>query len=109
MVGFFPISDHVPSQHHPAQEATMVSSDLHAVTARLDMLRDVMIELVAALPADRAERVGAAIGSRLTARLRDMEVDEPADDAMVSDLVPLLAALRRSCGATFDATAPASS
>ena len=37
----------------------MVSSDLHAVTVRLDVLRDIMIELAAALPPDRAAGVVA--------------------------------------------------
>ena len=74
----------------------MVSSDLHAVTVRLDVLRDIMIELAAALPPDRAAGVVTAIGNRLTERLCDMEIDEPTDDAMVSDLAPILAALRHS-------------
>ena len=74
----------------------MVSSDLHAVTVRLDVLRDIMIELAAALPPDRAAGVVTAIGNRLTERLCDMEIDEPTDDAMVLDLAPILAALRQS-------------
>ena len=74
----------------------MVSSDLHAVTVRLDVLRDIMIELAAALPVDRAAGVVTAIGNRLTDRLCDMEIDEPTDDAMVPDLAPIHAALRRS-------------
>ena len=53
------------------------------------------IELAAALPPDRAASMAVAIGNRLTERLGDMEIDEPTDDAMVSDLAPLLAALRR--------------
>ena len=74
----------------------MVSSDLHAVTVRLDVLRDIMIELAAALPPVRAAGVVTAIGNRLTERLCDMEIDEPTDDAMVLDLAPILAALRHS-------------
>ena len=74
----------------------MVSSDLHAVTVRLAVLRDIMIELAAALPADRAAGVVTAIRNRLTERLCDMEIDEPTDDAMVSDLAPIHAALRHS-------------
>jgi hypothetical protein len=74
----------------------MVSSDLHAVTVRLDVLRDIMIELAAALPPDRAAGVVTAIGNRLTERLSDMDINEPTDDAMVSDLAPILAALRHS-------------
>ena len=72
----------------------MVSSDLHAVTVRLDVLREIMIELAAALPPDRAAGVVTAIGNRLTERPCDMEIDEPTDDAMVSGLAPILAALR---------------
>ena len=71
----------------------MVSGDLHAVTVRLDVLRDILIELAAALPADRAAGVATAIENRLTERLGDTEIDEPTDVAMVSDLAPLLAAL----------------
>jgi len=89
-----PISEHVRGQPRTVKESTMVSGDLHAVTMRLDLLRDIMIELAAALPADRAAGVVTALGNRLTERLGDMEIDEPTDDAMVSDLVPLLAALR---------------
>jgi hypothetical protein len=74
----------------------MVSSNLHAVTVRLDVLRDIMIELAATLPPDRAAGAVTAIGNRLTERLCDMEIDEPTDDAMVSDLAPILAALRHS-------------
>ena len=74
----------------------MVSGDLHAVTVRLDVFRDILIELAAALPPDRAAGVATAIGNRLTERLGDTEIDEPTDDAMVSDLTPLLAALRHS-------------
>ena len=72
----------------------MSSSNLHAVTVRLDVLRDIMIELAAVLPPDRAAGVVTAIGNRLTERLCAMEIDEPTDDAMVSDLAPILAALR---------------
>ena len=39
----------------------MVSSDLHAVTVRLDVLRDIMIEMAAALPPDRAAGVVTAL------------------------------------------------
>ena len=73
----------------------MISGDLHAVTVRLDVLRDIMIELAAALPPDRAAGVVTAIENRLTERLCDMEIDEPTDDAIVSDLAPILAALGR--------------
>ena len=74
----------------------MVSSDLHALTVRLDVLRDVMIELAAELLPDRAAGVVTAIGNRLKERLCDMEIDKPTDDAMVSDLAPIFAALRHS-------------
>ena len=82
----------------------MVSSDLHAVTARLDVLRDILIGLAAALPPDCVGRVVNPIESRLTQRLFDTVTDERSDDALMSDLVPLLAALRHPCGNTFDAT-----
>ena len=39
----------------------MVSSDLHAVTVRLDVLRDIMIELAAALPPDRKRGLKALL------------------------------------------------
>ena len=74
----------------------MVSSELHAVTARLDVLRDIMIELAAPLSPDRAACLVTAIGNRKAKRLCDMEVDKPTDDAMVSDLAPILAAPRHS-------------
>ena len=53
-----------------------------------------MIELAAALPPDRAAGAVTDLGNRLTERLRDMEIDDPTDDAIVSDLAPVLAALR---------------
>ena len=71
----------------------MVSGDLHAVTVRLDIFRDILIELAAALPPERAAGVVTAIGNPLTERLGDAEIDEPTDVAMASDLAPLLAAL----------------
>ena len=85
----------------------MVSSDAYVLTVRLDVLRDIMIELAGALPADRAARIVAAIGRRLTQRLCTMEIDEPTDDAMGSDLAPILTALYRSCAVKVDATDPA--
>ena len=66
----------------------MVSSDAQLLTVRMDVLRDVLIELAAALPPDRAGRLVNAIGGRLTQRLCDIAIDEPTDDAMVSDLRP---------------------
>lgn len=86
----------------------MVSSDAQLLTMRIDVLRDVLIELAAALPPDRAGRLVNAIGGRLTQRLADFEIDEPADEALVSDLAPILAALHQSCGAALDATDPVS-
>ena len=71
----------------------MVSGDLQAVTARLNIFRDILIELAAALPPDRAAGVVTAIGNRMTERLGDAKIDEHTDVAMVSDLAPLLAAL----------------
>ena len=55
--------------------------------------RDILIELAAALPPDRAAGVATAIGNRLTERLGDTEIDEPTDVAIDSDLAPLLAVL----------------
>lgn len=73
----------------------MDASDLHAVTVRLDVLRDIMIELAAALPPDRAAGVATAIGNRLTQRLSELQLDDASDEAMVSDLAQVLAALRQ--------------
>ena len=86
-------SDHDRSQQRAVKEPTIVSGELHAVTARLDIFRDILIELAAALPPERAAGVLTAIENRLMARLGDAEIDEPTDVAMVSDLAPLLAAL----------------
>ena len=83
--------------HQRAIEPTMVSGDLHAVTVRLDFLRDILIELAAALPPDLAAGVATAIGNRLTERLGDAEIDEPTDDAMVSDLAPPFRCHSRPC------------
>lgn len=71
----------------------MKSAELRAVTLRLDVLRDIMVELVATLPPDRAAGFAAALGNRLTGRICDMEIDERSDTAMVSDLAPVFAAL----------------
>jgi hypothetical protein len=83
----------MPALNYGHQEPTMVSSDAYVTTVRLDVLRDIMVELAGALPADSAARIVAAIGHRLTQRLCDIAIDEPTDDAMVSDLAPILAAL----------------
>ena len=71
----------------------MVSGDLHAVTVRLDVLRDIMRAGCGAATRSRRRRRHGH-WNRLTERLCDMEIDEPTDDAMVSDLAPILAALR---------------
>ena len=73
----------------------MKAAELRAVTMRLDVLRDIMVELVAALPPDRAAGFAAALGNRLTGRICDMEIDERSDNAMVSDLAPVFAALNQ--------------
>ena len=57
------------------------------------VLRDIMVELVATLPPDRAATFASALGNRLSARVCDMEIDERSDTAMVSDLAPVFAAL----------------
>ncbi len=54
-----------------------------------------MLELVAALPPERAAGFVAALGDRLAGRLGAMEIDEGTDDAMVSDLAPVFAAAAR--------------
>ena len=87
-------SDDERIQQRAVKEPIMVSGDLHAGTVRLDVFRDILIELAAALRPDRAAGVATAIGNRLTERLGDTEIDEPTDVAIVSDLAPLLAALR---------------
>lgn len=73
----------------------MKAAELRAVTMRLDVLRDIMVELVAALPPDRAAGFAAALGNRLNGRICDMEIDERSDNAMVSDLAPAFAALNQ--------------
>ena len=73
----------------------MKAAELRAVTMRLDVLRDIMVELVAALPPDRAAGIAAALGNRLNGRICDMEIDERSDNAMVSDLAPVFAALNQ--------------
>jgi hypothetical protein len=71
----------------------MKAAEVRAVTMRLDVLRDIMVELVATLPPDRAANFASALGDRLSARVGDMEIDERSDTAMVSDLAPVFAAL----------------
>ena len=73
----------------------MKAAELRAVTMRLDVLRDIMVELVAAVPPDRAAGFAAALGNRLNGHICDMEVDERSDIAMVSDLAPVFAALNQ--------------
>ena len=73
----------------------MKAAEFRAVTMRLDVLSDLMVELVAALPPDRAAGFAAALGNRLTGRIGDMEIDERSDNAMVSDLAPVFAALNQ--------------
>jgi hypothetical protein len=73
----------------------MKAAELRAVTMRLDVLRDIMVELVAALPPDRAAGFAEALGNRLNGRICDMEIDERSDNAMVSDLAPVFAALNQ--------------
>ena len=86
-------SDHDGIQQRAVKEPAMVSGDLHPITARLGIFRDILIELAAALPPDRAAGAVTAIGNRLTERLGDTEIHEPTDVAIDSDLAPLFAAL----------------
>jgi len=51
--------------------------------------------MVAAVPPDRAADFAAALGKRLNGRICDMEIDERSDNAMVSDLAPVFAALNQ--------------
>ena len=55
----------------------------------------IMVELVAELPPDRAAGFAAALGKRLNGRICDLEIDERGDNAMVSDLAPVFAALNQ--------------
>ena len=71
----------------------MKAAELRAVSMRFNVLRDIMVELVAALPPDRGAGFAAALGNRLIGRICDMEIDERSDNAMVSDLAPVFAAL----------------
>ena len=89
-------SGHDRIQPRAVKESAVVSGGLHAVIVRLGVFGDILIKLAAALPADRAAGVATASGNRLTKRLGDTEIAEPTDDAMVSDLAPLLAALRHA-------------
>jgi hypothetical protein len=77
------------------QGLTTKAAELRAFTMRLDVLRGIMVELVAALPQDRAAGFAAALGNRLNGRLCDMEIDERSDNATVSDLAPAFAALNQ--------------
>ncbi len=86
----------------------MGSSDAQVLKVRLDVLRDIMIELATVLPPDCAGRIVNAIGGRLTQRLCDIAIDESTAEAMASDLAPILAALHRSCGDAHGTTDPVS-
>ena len=55
----------------------------------------IMVELVGALPPDCAAGFAAALGNRLNGRICDLEIDERGDNAMVSDLAPVFAALNQ--------------
>ena len=71
----------------------MNTAELHAVTVRLDALRDIMIELVAALPPDRVAGFAAAVSARMNDRIAGIDVDERTDDALLSEVAPVFAAL----------------
>jgi hypothetical protein len=90
------------------KESTVFSSDARVLTVRLDVLRDIIIEMAAALPPPCAGRLVNAIGGRLTQRLAGIDIDEPADEALASDLAPILAALQQSRGAAVHAIDPVS-
>lgn len=95
MVGAFAINDHSYGQQRMVKAPTVKSADIREVMVRLDVLRDIVVELVAALPSDRAAGFVAALDNRLTRRICDMDIDERTDNAMVSDLAPVFAALRQ--------------
>jgi hypothetical protein len=73
----------------------MKAAELHAVEARLDVLREILVELIATLPPERASGFAAALGNRLSRRFGRMEIDERIDDALVSDVAPVFAALNQ--------------
>jgi hypothetical protein len=71
----------------------MKAAELQAVEARLDVLREILVELIATLPPERASGFAAALGNRLAGRFGRMEIDERIDDALVSDVAPVFAAV----------------
>ena len=71
----------------------MKSAELRAVTVRLNVLRDIVIEVVAALPPVREAGFAAALSNCVTGRTCDMEIYDRTDTAMVSDLATVCAAL----------------
>lgn len=94
MAGAYPIDDYLCSQQRPVKVPTYhLSAELPAVTVSLDVLRDIMVELVAALQPDRAAGLVTALDDRLAGRMCGIEIDGCIDDAMVSDIVPVSAAL----------------
>ena len=79
-------------------ENVVASRELVAITLRLDFLRDIVVELAAAQPADRAEQVLSVVANRWMQRISDLALDEATDEAVAADLAPILAALHHSCG-----------
>ncbi len=71
----------------------MKAAKLHAVEARLDVLREILVELIATLPPERASGFAAALGNRLAGHLGRLEIDQRIDDALVSDVAPVFTAL----------------
>ena len=70
----------------------MNSAELHAVTARVDVLKDSWSNSWPLCSAERAAGFVAAFGGRLAGRLGAMGIDERIDHAMWSDLAPVFAA-----------------
>lgn len=84
MAGVRGSDDHSISQQRTVKDPTMKSAELRSVAARLDVLRDIMVELVAALPPPRSGlRRGAGVGRRLIGRICDMDIDDRSAAAMV--------------------------
>jgi hypothetical protein len=99
----------VAGQHHfyrgrqsAGQETKMPVQDAEILELKLVMLTAAVTEMARALSPRDAATVAGSLGPVLSQLLGEISLSARADEALATDLAPLMAALQRDTPATMD-------